>query len=124
LPVRGLGFGKPSRSSSKATTGKNRPPLEALPYPPVDRDFAFLVPQDLPAQKLLEAVRGAEKRLVREVRLFDVYTGKGLPEGTKSLAVAVRLQSPERTLSEAEIEAVARKIVAAAEKTCGAKLRG
>jgi phenylalanyl-tRNA synthetase beta chain len=81
------------------------------------------VPEDLPAQKLLEAVRGAEKRLVREVRLFDVYTGKGLPPGSKSLAVAVRLQSPERTLGEAEIEAVARKIVAAAEKACGAQLR-
>ncbi len=107
----------------KPRTGKGRPPLEALPYPPVDRDFAFLVDAELPAQRLLEAVQGAEKRLVREVRLFDVYTGKGLPEGKKSLAVAVRLQAADHTLTEAEIEGAARRIVVAVEKTCGAQLR-
>jgi phenylalanyl-tRNA synthetase beta chain len=122
-PVVGFELDLDSLPKPRPRIGKNRPPLEALPYPPVDRDFAFLAPEDLPAQKLLDAVRGADKRLVREVRLFDVYTGKGLPAGTKSLAVAVRLQSPERTLTEAEIETVARKIVAAAEKACGAQLR-
>jgi phenylalanyl-tRNA synthetase beta chain len=107
----------------KPRVGKARPPLEPLPYPPVDRDFAFVVDAALPAEDVLKAVRAAEKRLVREVRLFDVYAGKGLPEGRKSLAVAVRLQAPDRTLAEGEIEAVANRIVSAVEKSCGATLR-
>ena len=95
-----------------------------MPYPPVDRDFAFLVDRDLPAEDLLRAIRAAEKKLIREVRLFDVYAGPGVPEGRKSLAVAVRLQAPDRTLAEADIEDVARRIVQAAEKAVGAILRG
>ena len=107
----------------KARPTKARPALEALPFPPVDRDFAFLVDAAVPAAKLLDAVRGAERKLVREVRLFDVYEGKGVPEGKRSLAVAVRLQAPDRTLAEAEIEAAAGRIVAAVEKATGASLR-
>jgi phenylalanyl-tRNA synthetase beta chain len=103
--------------------GRGRPPLETLPYPPVDRDFAFLVDSAVAAEDLLKAVRGAEKKLVREVRLFDVYEGKGMPEGKKSLAVAVRLQAPDRTLTDAEIEPVAQRIVSAAQKAVGAVLR-
>ena len=64
-----------------------------------------------------------DRRLIREVRLFDVYAGPGIPAGQKSLAVAVRLQAPDRTLTEAEIEAVADRIVAAAQKATGAVLR-
>lgn len=123
VPVAAFELDLDALPKPKPRTGRARPPLEALPYPPVDRDFAFLVDATLPAQKLLDAVRGAEKKLVREVRLFDVYEGKGLPEGKKSLAVAVRLQAADRTLTEAEIEAVAGKIVAAAEKSCAAQLR-
>ena len=78
------------------------------------RDFAFVVAEDVPAESLLSAVRGAEKGLIREVTLFDVYAGAGLGEGQKSLAVAVRLQAADHTLTEAEIEAVAKKITTAA----------
>jgi phenylalanyl-tRNA synthetase beta chain len=105
-----------------AASGRAHGPLLPLPYPPVDRDFAFVVDADLPAEDLLRAVRLAGDRLIREVRLFDVYAGQGLAPGTKSLGVAVRLQSPERTLSEAEIEPVAERIVAAA-RALGAVLR-
>jgi phenylalanyl-tRNA synthetase beta chain len=100
-----------------------RPPLKASPFQPVDRDFAFVVADDVPAESLLSAVRGADKGLIREVTLFDVYEGAGLGEGRKSLAVAVRLQAPDHTLTESEIEAVARKITAAASKATGAVLR-
>lgn len=107
----------------KQRGGKARPPLEALPFPPVDRDFAFIVDQDVPAARLLDAIRGADRRLIREVRLFDVYAGANLGEGRKSLAVGVRLQAGDRTLTEAEIEAVTASIVTAAEKATGASLR-
>lgn len=108
----------------RGAAGRARPQLEALPYPPVDRDFAFLVDAEVPAEDLLKAVRSAEKKLIRSARLFDVYEGKGVPEGKRSLAVAVRLQSPDRTLGEAEIEAAAAQIVAVAGKAVGAVLRG
>jgi phenylalanyl-tRNA synthetase beta chain len=107
----------------KARAGKARPGLEPLPYPPVDRDFAFVVGEDLRAGTLLDAIRSVDRKLVREVRLFDVYTGPGVEAGRKSLAVAVRLQAPDRTLTEADIDGVAAKVVAAAEKATGAMLR-
>jgi phenylalanyl-tRNA synthetase beta chain len=107
----------------KPRAGRARPGLEPLPYPPVDRDFAFVVEAGVPAATLLDAIRGVDRRLVREVRLFDVYAGPNLGEGRKSLAVGVRLQANDRTLTDAEIEAVSGRIVAAAEKATGATLR-
>jgi phenylalanyl-tRNA synthetase beta chain len=107
----------------KPRGGKAKPSLEPLPYPPVDRDFAFVVDESVPAGTLLDAVKAVDRRLIREVRLFDVYAGPGVGEGSKSLAVAVRLQAPDRTLTEPEIEAVAARIVAAVQKATGAVLR-
>lgn len=107
----------------KARAGRARPMLEPLPFPPVDRDFAFIVDVGVAAGKLIDAVRLADRRLVRKVRLFDVYLGQGVPEGSRSLAVTVRLQAADRTLTEAEIEAVAERIVAAVVKATGGTLR-
>jgi phenylalanyl-tRNA synthetase beta chain len=109
------------RPKPRAT--RTRPPLKTSPFPPVDRDFAFVIGEEVAAESLLTAVRSADKALIREVSLFDVYSGAGLGEGQKSLAVAVRLQSPDHTLTEAEIESAAKKIVAAAGKPTGAVLR-
>jgi phenylalanyl-tRNA synthetase beta chain len=107
----------------KTKRRRARPPLKASPFPAVDRDFAFVVEDEVPAEDLLGAVRNADKTLIREVGLFDVYAGTGLAPGQRSLAVAVRLQAPDRTLGEEEIEQVVRKIVAAAAKATGATLR-
>jgi phenylalanyl-tRNA synthetase beta chain len=82
-----------------------------------------VVAGEVTAESLLAAVRAADKTLIREVSLFDLYQGAGLEPRTKSLAVAVRLQAPDRTLTEAEIEAASRKIVGAAAKATGAVLR-
>ncbi len=124
VPVCAFEFDLEDLPRPRARRGRARPPLEPLPYPPSDRDFAFLVDQDVPAGELLEVVRRAGGRLVREVRLFDVYTGPGVPEGRKSLAVTVRLQAPDHTLTEAEIERVAHHIVEEAARRLGAVLRG
>ncbi len=106
----------------KAVKSRARPMLRASPFQPVDRDFAFLVAADLAAERLLEAVAGASE-FIREVTLFDVYAGKGVPEGRRSMAVAVRLQALDRTLAEADIEEVAERVTAAAADACGAVLR-
>jgi phenylalanyl-tRNA synthetase beta chain len=105
-------------------SGRARPPLRLSVFQPVERDFAFIVDRDLPAETLLRAARGVDRKLVSEIRLFDVYEGKGLPEGKKSLAISVVLQPQEATLTDAEIEAFSKRLVAQIEKaTCGT-LRG
>ncbi len=107
----------------KVKGGKTRPPFAPSPFQSVARDFAFVVDAGVAAEALVRAIRGADKALIVAVDLFDVYAGKGVPDGKVSLAVAVTLQPAKATLTEAEIEAVAKKIVAAAEKTVGATLR-
>ena len=103
--------------------GRGRPPLKLSPFQPVERDFAFLVPADLPAETLLRAARAADKALIAEVRLFDVYAGAGLPEGRKSLAITIVLQPEGATLTDEQIEAVSQKIVAQVTKATGGELR-
>ncbi|MFC3076480.1 phenylalanine--tRNA ligase subunit beta [Phenylobacterium terrae] len=102
---------------------KTRPALALSPLMPVRRDFAFVVDAATPAGDLVKAVAGADKALIAEARVFDVYQGKGVAEGAKSLAVEVVLAPREKTLTDAEIEALSARIVAAAEKAVGAKLR-
>ncbi|MEF3366160.1 phenylalanine--tRNA ligase subunit beta [Methylocystis sp. 9N] len=108
----------------KAKPTKIKPKLEISDLQPVSRDFAFLVARDALASDLIRAVAGADKALISDVSVFDVYEGKGVPEGKKSVGVAVTLQPREKTLTDAEIETIAQKIVTEAEKKCGATLRG
>jgi len=108
----------------KAKALKARPAVTIPELNPVRRDFAFLAPADLPASDLLKAVRGADKQLVSDAVLFDVYTGKGVPEGQVSLAVEVTLQPGENTLTDKDIEAVAEKIVKAGENGPAQALEG
>jgi phenylalanyl-tRNA synthetase beta chain len=90
---------------------------------PLRRDFAFVVPAATPAGDLVRPIQGADKALIAEVRVFDVYQGPGVPDGHKSVAVEVLVQPREKTLTEGEIEGLSSRIVAAAEKATGAKLR-
>jgi len=102
---------------------KARPALELSDLMPVRRDFAFVAPLTLKAGELMRAARGADKSLIADVALFDRYEGPGVPENHVSLGLEVTLQPRGKTLTDAEIEAVSARIVAAAEKT-GARLRG
>jgi phenylalanyl-tRNA synthetase beta chain len=88
----------------------------------VTRDFAFLVPGALPADQLLRAVRGADKERIAGARLFDLFTGAGVAEGMKSLAVEITLQPEAKSFTEEELQALSERIVAAAAKL-GASLR-
>ncbi|HEX8574320.1 MAG TPA: phenylalanine--tRNA ligase subunit beta [Allosphingosinicella sp.] len=88
----------------------------------VKRDFAFLTAAEAPAEALLKAVRGADRQSIASVSLFDVFTGPGVPEGEKSLAVEVVLQPGDKSFTEEELRALSDRIVAAAART-GARLR-
>ncbi|MBD0274385.1 MAG: phenylalanine--tRNA ligase subunit beta, partial [Acetobacteraceae bacterium] len=92
-------------------------------FQPVRRDFAFLVDEGVSAEAVLRAARGADKALVADVALFDRYAGERLPEGKVSLAVQVTLQPREATLTDAQIESISQRIVAAVAKATGASLR-
>ena len=107
----------------KAKDSKARPLLRLSAFQPVERDFAFVLDASVSADQVIRAARGADKALVSAVSVFDVYQGKGVPEGKKSLAIAVRLQPTARTLTDAEIDSVGQKIVAAVVKATGASLR-
>ncbi len=89
----------------------------------VTRDFAFLVPTTLAAGDLVRAVQGADKAAITAVRVFDVFAGAGVPEGHKSLAIEVTLQPGETSFKDAELKAIAEKVIAAAAKL-GGELRG
>ena len=103
--------------------GKARTQFAPSALQPVERDFAFVVDTKVTAEDVLKPARMAERNLIESAALFDVYEGKGVPEGKKSLAISVRLQPKDKTLTDAEIEAVADKIVAAVTKATGGTLR-
>jgi len=107
----------------KRATGFMRPAYMPPALQPVTRDFAFLVPAELAADALVRAVKSADKAVISDARLFDVFTGTGVPEGQKSLAVEVTLQPSDKSFTDEALKAVADKVVAAAGKL-GAVLRG
>ncbi|HKT14732.1 MAG TPA: phenylalanine--tRNA ligase subunit beta [Allosphingosinicella sp.] len=90
---------------------------------PVKRDFAFIVPAQTAADALLRAVQGAERQAIVDASLFDMFEGRGVPEGHKSLAVEVTLQPGEKSFTDEQLQAISDRIVAAAAKL-GAQLRG
>ncbi|MEM7710480.1 MAG: phenylalanine--tRNA ligase subunit beta, partial [Pseudomonadota bacterium] len=90
----------------------------------VERDFAFVVDTDVEAQAVVNAAQGADKTLIAGVRVFDEFVGGSLGEGRKSLAIAVRLQPTQATLTDKEIEAVSTKVVEKVAKATGGELRG
>ena len=104
--------------------GAARPPLHLSAFQPVTRDFAFLVDADVQAGDLLRAARGADRDMIADVSLFDVYEGKNMEPGKKSLAIQATIQPVEATLTDAEIDEISAKIVAAVEKSTGGALRG
>ncbi|KAB2856188.1 MAG: phenylalanine--tRNA ligase subunit beta, partial [Sphingopyxis terrae] len=106
------------RASGPARAAFTPPALQS-----VRRDFAFLAPETLAAGDLVRAVKGADKASIIDARLFDRFAGQGVPEGQVSLAVEVELQPQDKSFTDAELKAIADKVVAAAAKL-GAVLRG
>lgn len=90
---------------------------------PVERDFALLLDKGVKFAQVESAIRKAERKLMGEVKLFDVYEGKNLPDGKKSYAVRITLQDPDKTLDERRIEQATERVVSALRKELGAELR-
>jgi phenylalanyl-tRNA synthetase beta chain len=107
----------------KAKATRAKPVLELSPFQPVERDFAFLVDRAVKAADILRATQSVDRKLISNVTVFDVYEGKGIDPGKKSIAIAVTLQPREKTMTDQEIEAVGAKIVAEVGKRTGGVLR-
>ena len=105
----------------KAT--RTKPALALSPFQPVSRDFAFVMDRGVTAAAILKAARGADKALIKDVGIFDVFEGSHVGEGKKSVAIEVTLQPRERTLTDEEIDKVSSAVVAAVTKTTGGELR-
>ena len=108
----------------KARPTRARPLLDVSPFQPVERDFAFVVDSSVKAADIVRTAQNADKKLISNVVVFDVYEGKGIDPGKKSIAIAVTIQPREKTMTDAEIEALASKIVAEVTKRTGGVLRG
>ena len=105
----------------KATKGK--PALKLSDLMPVERDFAFLLDRTVPAATLLRAARNADKALIADVAIFDLFEGKGVADGKKSVGIRVTLQPTNKTLTDEEIEKVGTAVVTAVGKATGGTLR-
>ena len=101
----------------------NRGALDLNALQPVERDFAFVVDRDVESARLVAAALGADKKLVVDAVVFDVFAGSALGDGKKSVALRITLQPVGQTLTEAEIDAVATKVVDAIAKATGGALR-
>ncbi len=113
----------PAKKAPKGPVSFARPSFTPPALQSVTRDFAFLVPADLPAGDLVRAVSGADKANITGARVFDVFAGQGVPEGKVSIALEVTLQPQEKSYKDADLKAISDAVVAAATKL-GAELRG
>jgi len=107
----------------KARSTRAKPLLELSPFQPVERDFAFVVESTVKAADIVRAAQNVDKKLISSVTVFDVYEGKGIEPGRKSIAIAVTIQPREKTMTDAEIEALSGKIVTEVTKRTGGILR-
>jgi phenylalanyl-tRNA synthetase beta chain len=109
--------------AAKQRPTRAKPVLDLSAFQPVSRDFAFIVDRAVKAGDMVRAAQGVDKKLITEVTVFDVYEGKGIDDGKKSIAIAVTLQPREKTMTDEEIDAVGAKIVAEVTKKTGGTLR-
>jgi phenylalanyl-tRNA synthetase beta chain len=107
----------------KAKPTRTKPALDLSPFQPVERDFAFVVERNVKAADIVRAAASADRKLITAVTVFDVYEGQGIAAGKKSIAIAVTIQPRERTMTDAEIEALAAKIVGEVNKRTAGVLR-
>ncbi|RQH10324.1 phenylalanine--tRNA ligase subunit beta [Bradyrhizobium sp. RP6] len=108
---------------AKKKPTRAKPLIELSAFQPVTRDFAFIVERAVKAGDIVRAAQAVDKKLITSVNVFDVYEGKGIDDGKKSIAIAVTIQPREKTLTDQEIEAVGAKIVAEVAKKTGGTLR-
>ncbi|WP_370931477.1 phenylalanine--tRNA ligase subunit beta [Bartonella sp. DGB1] len=108
---------------TKIKSSKTKPRLTLHNLQPVVRDFSFILPVETPSINLVRSVKGADKKFIKEVKIFDVFQGGNLTIDTKAVGIEVTLQPVEKSFTDADIEEISNKIIAAVNKHTGAILR-
>ncbi len=103
----------------KAKKSTARAKLERSEYQSSKRDFAFIIDESTQAADILKAVTNIDKNLIKEAEIFDIYQGKGITEGKKSVAISILIQPNTRTMNDAELDALSGKIVSEINKLGG-----
>ncbi|HPM76677.1 MAG TPA: phenylalanine--tRNA ligase subunit beta [bacterium] len=107
-----------------ADLARTVPAIEPISkFPPIFRDIAVLVDADAPVDQMIEAIKQVNSKQIAEVKVFDLYTGKGVPDGKKSVAFSMRYQDILKSLSDADGERLTSKILNALQHRFGASLR-
>ena len=107
----------------RSSNDKARKKLELSAFQPVDKDLAFVVDKTVPAINLMTVAKTADREFIADVRVFDVYEGENLPEGKKSIALALTFQPKEKTFTDQDIENLMNKVIQEMKKKCNAELR-
>lgn len=108
---------------SRSSNDKAKKKLELSAFQPVDKDLAFVVDKTVPAVNLMTAAKTADREFIADVRVFDVYEGENLPEGKKSIALALTFQPKDKTFTDQDIENLMNKVIQEMKKKCNAELR-
>jgi phenylalanyl-tRNA synthetase beta chain len=88
-----------------------------------ERDFAFVIDKNFQAQELIAVISNIDQKLIKSVKIFDVYQGENIPEDKKSIALNVTIQSSEKTLNDDDLDKVTQLIISTVESKTGAKIR-
>ena len=123
-PVFGFELNLNAIPQMRSKMGKTKPVFERADLTPIRRDFAFVVDEAVTAGDIVKAATGADKALIAGAEVFDVYRGKGIDEGKKSVAIELTIQPRGETLKDKQIDAIAEAVVAAVAKGTGGVLRG
>ena len=107
----------------RTSNDKAKKKLELSSFQPVDKDLAFVVDKTVPAISLMTAAKTADREFIADVRVFDVYEGENLPEGKKSIALALTFQPKDKTFTDQDIENLMNKVIQEMKKKCNAELR-
>ncbi len=107
----------------RSKSGNSRGPLKASDFQMVERDFAFVVDKDLPSENIIKIISSVNKKLIDNISVFDIYTGTGIDDDKKSIAVNVRLQPFDKTMTDEEIENFRTKVIEVIAKKTGGILR-
>jgi phenylalanyl-tRNA synthetase beta chain len=107
----------------KKTLNNQKTEFKVSDYQKSERDFAFIVSKDVKAQDLINAISTIDKKLISNIKVFDVYEGENIPENEKSIAISVTIQSSEKTLNDNDLENINNLIIQTVENKTGAKIR-
>ncbi len=104
--------------------GTTKPLLKLAALQPVSKDFAFIVKNDISSEDIIRAAKSSDKKLITQAQIFDVYDGKGIEDGHKSLALNITIQPIDATLTDEKIEEIMNNVIDAVSGKCGGVLRG